>query len=75
MSELMPCPCGKTPERLVVIGRDYAPQLAYASGDCCGDWSVEVRNHYAEIGSAECDRRAREAWNAAQRAKNQETQL
>jgi hypothetical protein len=39
------------------------------SGYCCGEWNIEFRTNYAEHGSEEIMRRAREAWNAAPRGK------
>lgn len=71
MAELAACPCGKVPERLVVDGEGARPKFAWVSGICCHGWDVEFRNQYEPIGSPESDRRAREAWNAAPRAKQE----
>ena len=76
MAELMPCPCGQTPQRLVVEGVDdgESPKWARVGGLCCGSWDIEFRNDYMRVGSEQSNRRASEAWNAAPRAKAPEPQ-
>jgi len=69
--ELAPCPCGKTPERLIVDGEHAAPKWASVSGFCCGEWSIEFRNQYKLTGSDESNALAAAAWNAAPRAKKE----
>ena len=61
-AELKPCPCGKTPTRLC-IEEGYSCKYAWASGDCCGEWSVEFRTGYHNADSDECYALAVEAWN------------
>ena len=66
MSELKPCPCGETPNELhvdVVAGTKWA----YASGDCCDDWSVEFRTGY-ETNQTKLKALAAVAWNETPRA-------
>lgn len=68
MSEaIKPCPCGQVPGALQINGQDR-DKWATVSGACCGEWSVEFRNGYARIPSAESDELARAAWNGAPRA-------
>jgi hypothetical protein len=65
---LRPCPCGMTPERLCVEGDHPRPKWARVSGQCCNSWSIEYRNNYAVLDTAEADQVAMAAWNAAPRA-------
>ena len=69
MSELKPCPCGEVPNSVHVETDDSntRPKWSRVAGSCCGEWSVEFRNGYEEIGSDESERLAREAWNEAKR--------
>jgi len=40
MTKLMPCPCGKTPEKLAIQeGSTYRWRII--SGDCCNHWMIE----------------------------------
>lgn len=64
--ELKPCPCGKTPKEVLIYGEDR-DKWAFAYGDCCGDWHVEFRMHYLNVGSKEARKLAAEAWNEAPR--------
>jgi hypothetical protein len=68
MADLKPCPCGKTPTRLIVTGEHVKPKHARCQGDCCGEWEIEFRNDWKEIGTHESNKRAYEAWNLAPRA-------
>ena len=61
-NELKHCPCGKTPERLI-IEPGLSCKYAWACGSCCNEWSVEFRTDYKEIGSDACMALAVEAWN------------
>ena len=66
MTKLKPCPCGKTPERLIIQpGPDC--KYAFTAGGCCGEWFVEFRTHYKRIDSDACMRRAVREWNEARR--------
>lgn len=67
MENLKKCPCGETPNKLLVMGMERA-RWAHVSGDCCGDWEIEFRNSYAKIPSDESMALAVEAWNRAKRA-------
>lgn len=67
MDDLEPCPCGKTPTKLVIMGS--APcKWAHASGDCCGEWMIEFRSNYLAFDDATCIAHARAAWHDAPRA-------
>lgn len=41
-SDLLPCPCGKTPKKLN-ISEGSTFRWRVISGDCCGDWEHECR--------------------------------
>ena len=70
------CPCGKTPKKLFITDNGQGMKWASASGDCCGEWSVEFRTGYRQHDSNECMELAIDAWNDAPRATtpNQEPQ-
>lgn len=65
MEKLKPCPCGKTPETLLLV--DNGSEWAYACGSCCNEWHIEFRTFYKELDSNECMALAVEAWNLANR--------
>jgi hypothetical protein len=65
---LRPCPCGAVPQRLVIDAEGDRPKWARVHGGCCDDWSIEFRNSYHPIGSAESQELAAQAWNEAARA-------
>jgi hypothetical protein len=65
--QLLPCPCGKTPDRLTITAETRTPKYAHCSGDCCGDWLIEFRADYAEPDTNACQSRAAASWNAAAR--------
>ena len=69
---LAACPCGKTPQELYIVDGWQGGKWAWAYGGCCGEWHIEFRTGYNDLGSDECKRLAREAWNAAPRAANVE---
>lgn len=73
MSDIKPCPCGKTPPSLSITGTPRA-KWAYVAGACCGMWEVEFRNDYSELNSVDSNRRALEAWNEAPRASAETSQ-
>lgn len=64
---LAACPCGKPITELGISDAGQGGKWAWASGDCCGEWSIEFRTQYEGLDSDECKRLAREAWNNAQR--------
>jgi hypothetical protein len=65
------CPCGKTPEKLLVFGADHTGgKWAWVQGDCCGEWSIEFRLMYENMDSPKARELALEAWNGAPRAVN-----
>jgi hypothetical protein len=70
MTDLLPCPCGKTPQRLIVEAEGDRPKWARVSGNCCGEWMIEYRNAYTTLNTAEADRIAMLAWNRAPRPFN-----
>ncbi|MHC4192071.1 MAG: hypothetical protein ACYSUB_20765 [Planctomycetota bacterium] len=67
---IKPCPCGETPPRLVIQGRDRDKWM-YVYGDCCGEWNVEFRSDYNVVDSDECMERAISAWNDAKRPEDE----
>ena len=66
---IAPCPCGKVPSKLHITGEHSRAKWAEVCGDCCGEWSIEFRNQYHELGGLESERLALSAWNAAPRSK------
>ena len=63
--ELAPCPCGKTPKQLdIVEGSTY--RWRYVAGDCCGEWTIEVRVNYGNS-EKEINDACVEYWNDATR--------
>lgn len=62
---LKPCPCGKTPNSLLLA--DNGVKWAYVFGDCCNEWNIEFRTMYNPIDSEACMELAIEAWNSATR--------
>ena len=68
MSEIKPCPCGKTPGKLYIMSDSgNTPKWARVSGDCCGDWEIEYRNSYEDIAGPDAMKLARQTWNEAPR--------
>lgn len=67
---LKQCPCGKTPESLIIQACDgnRNPKWAMVGGDCCDEWLVEYRNQYVDIDSDEAMLKAVAAWNDAPRS-------
>jgi hypothetical protein len=63
-AEIAKCPCGKTPAHLDVD--NYSVKWTTVAGDCCGEWTVEFRSQYLELGP-ELDALALKAWNGATR--------
>ena len=67
MSELLPCPCGKIPEMLIVSDAGQGGKWAYVSGNCCSEWELEFRTDYYNLDTKECLDLATERWNEAPR--------
>lgn len=63
---LAPCPCGKTPQKLIIT--DSTAGFAFAYGACCTEWFVEFDACNTYLGTVECDQLARKAWNKAPRS-------
>lgn len=63
---LKPCPCGKTPEKLVI--QSPGGKWSNVSGDCCGEWFIEAKLWYHEKDEAE--RIAEKFWNESPRGRN-----
>lgn len=61
--ELLPCPCGEIPRKLITYGTDA--KWKYVCGNCCHGWSVEFRTNYYKHGTPELINLAIEAWNIA----------
>lgn len=71
MSEkLKPCPCGKTPTKLV-LEEGATCKYAYCGGNCCGSWLVEFPTGYAHVSSYAAMEMAIPAWNGARRKDEQ----
>lgn len=69
MADLKACPCGKVPAHLSVSSPEGdRPKWARVSGDCCGEWEIEYRNQYEQLGMPASQDRATAAWNRAPRA-------
>ena len=67
---LAACPCGRIPTSLQLTYVDQGGKWVSATGDCCGEWSIEFRTQYAALDSEECKKLATKAWNSAPRATN-----
>ena len=65
---IKPCPCGKTPEQLLIYDQGHGGKWGHVSGGCCGEWEIEFRANYLDYESDECMQLAIAAWNAAPRA-------
>lgn len=72
---LKPCPCGQTPNRVLIQAEHARPKFAYCGGDCCEDWRIEFRNNYKDVGGRESNALAEAAWNAAPRGVSQREAL
>lgn len=66
MRALKPCPCGKTPNDLVINGV-MTDRYMYVTGNCCDEWSVEFRAGYFDPATSSCLLLAIVAWNGAPR--------
>lgn len=64
---LEPCPCGKTPDLLIIEMPERA-KWGRAFGDCCSEWAIEFRNGYTADGKVS-QKRAAKAWNETPRGK------
>jgi len=66
MEGLKPCPCGKTPTKLL-ISQSETTKYAYIYGNCCTEWIIEFRTKYYKLDSPECMELAIAEWNNAPR--------
>lgn len=67
MIQIQPCPCGKTPEKLIITDAGQGGKWAYVSSNCCGEWNIEFRTDYFRLDSVECEELAIKGWNDAPR--------
>ena len=67
MTDIAPCPCGKTPTEIKVYLLTQGDKWGIAVPNCCGEWMIEFRADYIQPEEAECQERALAAWNAAPR--------
>jgi len=63
--ELLPCPCGQTPDELMLELPNPPVKYGRALGTCCGVWGIEFFNAYQQ--GEDTVRLAKEAWNRAAR--------
>ena len=63
--EVKPCPCGETPNKLHLI--DNGIKWCWVTGDCCGEWHIEIRTNYKELDSPELMKEAIDSWNLTKR--------
>jgi len=73
IENLRPCPCGETPEELILVEGSSAGS-AFVSGSCCDEWLVEFRTRYYDLtaDNPEMEKRMVAAWNAAPRKEETE---
>ncbi len=64
-THLEPCPCGKTPNMLMVE-LETSKKRGHTFGDCCGEWMIEFNNNY-NVDKEKMADRAKVAWNRATR--------
>jgi len=63
---LLPCPCGKTPEKLYIYeGSTYRWRII--SGDCCGEWMIESSRIDYKATDSEIEKQCADDWNNANR--------
>jgi hypothetical protein len=68
MSEqLKPCPCGKTPSKLL-IGDGNTYRWRIISGDCCGEWMIESSRIEYPITDESIVKQCTNDWNNANRS-------
>lgn len=65
IEKIKPCPCGKTPERILCLPGSTST-YGFAVGDCCTEWHVEFHTQHKPE-SGERDALALKAWNGAPR--------
>jgi len=68
--EIAKCPCGATPNKLLIGGVERGGKWAQIGGDCCGEWEISFRTGYEALDSDECMAFGLAAWNGATRAKD-----
>ena len=71
MTELKKCPCGKTPNGLL-IEEGSTSRWGYAYGDCCSEWMIEFRSVNNNPMSPESYDMAVKYWNDSPRARELE---
>ena len=64
---IKPCPCGQTPDKIIIQAEHQKPKFALAVPSCCEEWWIEYRNGYADIDSDAGKANALTAWNNAPR--------
>lgn len=67
MNNIKSCPCGKTPDKLIIIENGQGTKYCNVCGNCCGEWMIEFRTNYESLESEKCMTLAIEAWNNAPR--------
>jgi len=67
LTSIKPCPCGATPNKLLIVSAGQGGKWANVLGDCCGEWAIEFRTQYKPLDSDECMALAVEAWDKAPR--------
>lgn len=65
-SELKPCPCGETPNRLLT-SKSPSGRVGYASASCCTWWQVSFGAYGIDLWSDDFKEIAQIAWNSAPR--------
>ena len=63
---LAPCPCGRPLEELF-IAPGSTDRWRYVTGNCCGEWMIEVRVSPLKEGET-VESRCEQGWNNAPRA-------
>ncbi len=71
--KLKPCPCGQTPETLIVTP-SQSLKYAFVSGDCCNEWHVEFRTDYLDPDDTAYSELAAQAWNERVERKQNESE-
>jgi len=66
MCKLETCPCGDTPNSLI-IAEGKSLRYAFVYGDCCNEWFIEFKTYNHTPESDESMVNAITAWNNAMR--------
>jgi len=59
------CPCGKIPNKLIIIGSNQKWSLC--CGDCCENWFIEFYSDYLNDNDPKLKEIAEKAWNETPR--------